>query len=211
MKLYVVRHGLSLGNVGEATTPNCGLTEQGFKQAAFVGDFFEHIAVDAIYSSPITRAVQTASPLAQSKGKSIILEPRMCEFFHELAEDHRDYEWEKLSEIKEFLLMTHMQKGYEDKWWPVWPEVKSDVHARVAEFYYDLLDRYMETDLTVVVFGHGATTGELKGLVNKETMNPCPNAAIFYYELNDEGVCMDHQMHLEHLGDYATGLNDQTY
>ncbi|UCZ54069.1 histidine phosphatase family protein [Bacillus shivajii] len=62
MKLYLIRHGQSEANKkgiiqGHANFP---LTTLGKKQAVFVGHFFSDVHLDAIYSSDLDRAYETA-------------------------------------------------------------------------------------------------------------------------------------------------------
>lgn len=213
MKLYVIRHAQSLLNIGIGKTPNVGLSDFGKKQADCIRKFFGGKDVDVIYCSPFKRVIETALPLAQEKELPIILAPEMCEFFHEHALDYRDYHWELTTDImNEFPLARFHEKQTAPQWWPAWPEQQEDVTQRVTNFYEnEIIGRHLNSDRTIIVFGHGATTGELKGLVNSETMNPCPNAGIYEYEINANGECMDYQAHLEHLGEYTYNLDATAY
>lgn len=212
MKLYVIRHAQSLLNIGIGKTPNVGLSDFGKVQADCIRRFFEEKAVDVIYCSPFKRVIETALPLAQDKGLPIILAPEMCEFFHEHALDYRDYQWELTHDItNEFPLARFSDKQTAPQWVPAWPEQQQDVTQRVTRFYENEIARHLNSDCNIIVFGHGATTGELKGLVDIETMNPCPNAAIYEYEINADGKCMDYQAHLEHLGEYTYNLDATAY
>jgi broad specificity phosphatase PhoE len=68
-RLYLVRHGRTGGNgnryVGWADEP---LDEVGRKQARAVADRLAGEAIDAVYASPLSRAVDTARPLAERHG-----------------------------------------------------------------------------------------------------------------------------------------------
>jgi len=62
MKLYLVRHGQSEGNIsgcvnGQKDVP---LTEQGYEEARRAGQYLEGLTFDRIYSSDLIRTVQTA-------------------------------------------------------------------------------------------------------------------------------------------------------
>ena len=66
-RLYLIRHGQSAGNAegrfgGHGTTP---LSELGQKQAEITAAILAKEGVNAIYSSDLFRAVQTAEPLAK--------------------------------------------------------------------------------------------------------------------------------------------------
>lgn len=66
-KLYLVRHGQSAGNAegrfgGHSPTP---LSDLGHKQAELTARFLSKENIDAIYTSDLFRAVQTAEPLGK--------------------------------------------------------------------------------------------------------------------------------------------------
>lgn len=73
MKLYLVRHGESEGNLGRFY---CGhtdveLTEKGKLQAQNMAKFFENIHIEKIYSSPLKRAYNTAYEISKLKNIEI--------------------------------------------------------------------------------------------------------------------------------------------
>ena len=74
MKIYLVRHGESTANeegifLGQA---NRDLTEKGHIQAEKSAEFLSNAQIDAIISSDLDRAVQTAQHLADKKGMEVI-------------------------------------------------------------------------------------------------------------------------------------------
>ncbi|MBR6530989.1 MAG: histidine phosphatase family protein [Clostridia bacterium] len=70
MDLYIIRHGESQGNVGlDVEDPH--LTDLGKKQAELLALRLRNVNFDAILSSPLTRAIQTATPLAELQQKEI--------------------------------------------------------------------------------------------------------------------------------------------
>ncbi|CAN5258900.1 alpha-ribazole phosphatase [soil metagenome] len=80
-KLYLVRHGQSAGNAegrfgGHSPTP---LSELGFKQAKATAETLAKEKIEAIYSSDLLRAVQTAQPLADLLDLPIIQTPAFRE------------------------------------------------------------------------------------------------------------------------------------
>ena len=72
-RLYLIRHGQSAGNAegrfgGHGPTP---LSELGERQAELVGEALAREGITAIYSSDLSRAVQTAEPLSRRLGLPI--------------------------------------------------------------------------------------------------------------------------------------------
>lgn len=81
--LYFVRHGQSEGNLqdlfcGHTDAP---LTDLGRRQARGVASYFDSIHVDAIYASDLIRAYDTALPLSEKKGISIMKSEGLREIF----------------------------------------------------------------------------------------------------------------------------------
>jgi broad specificity phosphatase PhoE len=65
--IYLVRHGQTAWNKEEIFRGRTGipLDETGLKQAELARGFFKGMKVDGIYSSPLSRAFQTAEKIAQ--------------------------------------------------------------------------------------------------------------------------------------------------
>ena len=65
--IYLVRHGQTAWNKEEIFRgrTDVPLDETGLKQAELVSEYFKGMEIDAIYSSPLSRALQTAQKIAQ--------------------------------------------------------------------------------------------------------------------------------------------------
>ncbi|MGM7700455.1 histidine phosphatase family protein [Pseudalkalibacillus sp. Hm43] len=74
MNLYIVRHCKA-----EGQPPEAPLTEEGFKQAEELPDFFTNKKVERIVSSPFTRAQQSIQPTADQLGIEMELDDRLAE------------------------------------------------------------------------------------------------------------------------------------
>ena len=80
-KLFLIRHGQSAGNAegrfgGHSATP---LSELGFEQARVTAEALARENINAIYSSDLLRAVQTAEPLSKLTGIPIVTKPEFRE------------------------------------------------------------------------------------------------------------------------------------
>lgn len=73
-RLYIIRHGETDWN-REKRTQGCGndlpLNQKGIEQAAKLGKRFKNIPIDAIYSSDLKRALQTAQELSRTTSAGI--------------------------------------------------------------------------------------------------------------------------------------------
>lgn len=79
--LYVVRHGESEANRKNCLAGNLNvpLTATGREQARRVADFLRGIPLDAVYSSDLSRAMETAQAIAALQGLSVMCEPGLRE------------------------------------------------------------------------------------------------------------------------------------
>lgn len=81
MKLYCVRHGESVLNMGGRVhqSPHTPLSQTGIKQARLVAKRFKDIPVDVIIASDFIRARHTAEIIHETVGKTIEFSPLLRE------------------------------------------------------------------------------------------------------------------------------------
>lgn len=82
MELLLIRHALPVrideGQHGGPADPH--LAPAGVEQAKALARWLEQEAIDAVWSSPMKRAVETAAPLAHTLGLSIEVEEGLAEY-----------------------------------------------------------------------------------------------------------------------------------
>ena len=81
--LYLIRHGESCSNLsGDFNGQRDSmLTETGYKQAGYILSYFLGIHIDAIYSSDLTRAYETALPISKVHRVPIIKKKELREIY----------------------------------------------------------------------------------------------------------------------------------
>ena len=80
--LLLIRHGendYTKTHKLAGRLPGVHLNEQGQKQAQALGEALKDVPLKAIYSSPLDRAMETATPIASVRGLEIIPEPDLME------------------------------------------------------------------------------------------------------------------------------------
>ena len=83
MELILVRHGLPV-RIDDASGPaDPELSDEGRAQAARLADWLRRDAIDAVYVSPMRRAIQTAEPLADAVGVDPVVDDELAEFDRE--------------------------------------------------------------------------------------------------------------------------------
>ena len=84
MRLILIRHGETQSNVDrllDTAHPGAPLTARGMQQAHDLAEAVAHEDIDALFVSTLTRAQQTAVPLAERRG----LEPTVIDGIQEIA------------------------------------------------------------------------------------------------------------------------------
>jgi probable phosphoglycerate mutase len=77
MELILIRHGLP---VRSAETSDPPLTDEGHDQARRAARWLADERIEAVYSSPMRRAVQTAAPFVALSGLALSTHPGIVEF-----------------------------------------------------------------------------------------------------------------------------------
>ncbi|MBR5459607.1 MAG: histidine phosphatase family protein [Clostridia bacterium] len=79
--IIILRHGESEANLNKclAGQLNVPLTDLGRRQAEIAAEFLKERHFDIIYSSPLSRAYETALPIAREHGMEIITDHDLCE------------------------------------------------------------------------------------------------------------------------------------
>ncbi len=81
--IYIVRHAITDAHYKHTIlswTPGIVLNTEGRKQAFRVAESFKDVEFEAIISSPIARAFETATIVAQSKGMEVVRDGRFSEW-----------------------------------------------------------------------------------------------------------------------------------
>ena len=79
--IYFVRHGTTQANIdkiyhGDEDVPLC---QEGYRQLEYLARAFEDIPLDAVYSSPLIRAVETANAIGAPHGLRAVIVPELNE------------------------------------------------------------------------------------------------------------------------------------
>lgn len=101
LELYIIRHGQSMGNIARDTTNisfqdlhDPRLTELGKAQAGLCGERFKNLEFDAVYSSALLRAVETATEIIkkQPTEKPLKILPYLTEAGVSVEYSHSSFE-----------------------------------------------------------------------------------------------------------------------
>jgi broad specificity phosphatase PhoE len=202
-KLYLVRHGESVGNVGKYQQgPTTPLSDIGHLQAKLIAKRFKTIHLDVILTSPYRRAHQTAEAIAQI----VDLTPEKVDLLHEYKRpselEGQSYQSSQTNKIRQ-IIEVHKNK-------PDW-------HYADEENLFDLIKRgskcidmmtnrreknivavthgtFMRTILAVMMMGEAIKIKELETFFQFTRLD---NTGLTLCELTDDG------WHLRTLNDHA--------
>ena len=139
--LFLVRHGRTASRHAYVGWGNPPLDREGTEQAANVLRILRDERIDAIYSSPLLRAMQTACPLAAAHDAVIAIRPEMREVDYGMYSGRRkDAEPLKLRVSHRY---NRMPLG----------ESLFDVYCRVKSFSAEVAG-VLQNGARVVIVGH---------------------------------------------------------
>ena len=136
------------------------LSEDGFVQAAELGQRLKQENIGHIFASPFLRTIQTANEIAKILDLPIKLEAGLGEW--------RNAEW--MTEVPEIHPQDFLTENYPLIDWnysshltPNYPETKAEINQRTASTIQKLVADYSED---ILIVGHGASVyGATLGLV----------------------------------------------
>lgn len=164
MELYIIRHGETAWNVerrfqGRSDIP---LNEYGIELAEITSEALKDVEFDAIYASPLVRALKTAEIIKRDRNLEIITDERLLEMSFGACEGRPS------AEIKDFLNtffndpvnFVPMEGG----------ETYEDVVARAKDFIEDVIIPNAKTMNRILVVAHGALNRALMIHMNHQTI-----------------------------------------
>ena len=131
MRLILIRHGQTQSNVDhllDTGHPGAPLTELGHAQAASLVERLADEPIEVLYSSDLTRARQTADPLARSKGLTVVDHPGLREIY--AGVDDMSPDWMPYVTILD-TWHTHPENALEGG--ENWPQLQERFEAAVSE------------------------------------------------------------------------------
>ena len=207
-KIIIIRHGHSLSNKAGTFTGqlDIDLSETGFRQAELTCDYvIKNYKVDAIYSSPLSRAFNTVKKLSEHFNVRTITDDRLKEIYGGKWEGMKfdlistSYP-EEHSNWKNDIGHTRCPDG----------ETMGDVTERVKSFYNDMLKE--NQGKTVVVCAHAgvirATQCYMQNvdLFGMKDVPWVPNSSVSVIDYVDGKFKPIFFGYTDHLGDAITNL-----
>ena len=181
MEIYLIRHGQMTGDPHEFYQPpveGC-LSALGLRHAEALADALADVKFDAIYSSPLGRAVQTAQGLAERQGVAIGVLPWLREWIPAtVTGEADDTQFETIMEAAGRLRP-------EQAWKTPAGEGTHEMAGRIVPGFLKLLDSHgvhaghggyllddPEDETRIALFAHGGSLGLLLGFILGVPLRP---------------------------------------
>jgi probable phosphomutase (TIGR03848 family) len=144
----LIRHGendyVKAGKL-PGRVPGIQLNERGCEQAAALGESLKNLPLAAIYSSPLERAVETATPIAAGRELDIQLIPDLMDTD---VGEWQAQELKKLSKLPEWKIVQQAPSRF------TFPAGESFLacQARMVAVFETLAAKHADEDIVAVVF-----------------------------------------------------------
>lgn len=155
MNLYFVRHGESECNILKEFSNRGlkhGLTEKGRGQAESLAEKLKDIKFDAIYTSPLLRAIETAEILSRRLNGEYITVKELIEFDTGVLEGKSDEEsWNRYwNLLNQWFIKRNWDMRIEEG------ESFNDIKNRLIPFIQNLKNIHPD-ESNILLIGHGGT------------------------------------------------------
>lgn len=155
MELLIIRHALPIRRELTEGAADPELAAEGRVQAEHLAQYLATEQIDAIYASPMTRARETAAPLAQALGLDVAIAPGVAE-------------WDQNS--PEYVPVEELKAANDPRWQAMlrgeWSsdESEADFRARVLSAIEEIIDGHRGQRVAVVCHG-GIINGYLSHIL----------------------------------------------
>lgn len=178
----MIRHGQSTANAtgvwqGQSDFP---LSDAGRRQAEYTGRYLRNAAITGIYTSPLSRAYETAQIVGREAGFEGEVIP-----LRGLMERHggmlEGYTWEEQKTCNPELVEKFLGIPEEERWVLVGAETDEEVLARFGEALSEIVARHRTGGRVAVISHGGAMRAFLRKLFGEDTLpdsERAPNASI---------------------------------
>jgi broad specificity phosphatase PhoE len=191
--LYLIRHGQTLANINHQLvgTTDIPLDPLGERQARWVAERMRDVHLDALLSSPLTRARATAMEIARVTGREPEIIPGLSEIHFGNAEGLTIDQV-----VLQFPEIAHLVDDIDDVSF-AWPDGDSrrGFHQRVFTTFLGILERYERQHVAVVC--HGGVIGSFFAQIEGGSPNDFARYAVANCSITHLVVTPDHtQVHL---------------
>lgn len=145
MEVILIRHAIPVRRELESGVADPELSDQGRHQARLLADYLAEERIDAIYASPMRRAIETASPIAEIMNLPVISVDGVAEF-------DRHSEW--------YVPVEELKAANDPRWrdlvsgqWTATHETEEEFIHRIVTSIEEIVERHSSQRVLVVCHG----------------------------------------------------------
>ena len=188
--IYLVRHGETQGNIDDKAQGHLDvpLTETGRIQAKAVAERLNNVEFDAVYSSDLQRAFDTAKAITAQRPELQIQTRSQLREYH--FGDYEDMLWDEVSNTDPQLyqrwknLSTRIDIKFPGG------ESMRDAWERVGGFLREILAEHRQGNETILIVGHG---GSLQAVLSHLLNLSATNQWFFVFDNTSVTRVIEHQ------------------
>lgn len=180
--VHIVRHAEvhNPGHVVYGRLPHYGLSELGHRQAADAARYLERQPIVAVWSSPLERALQTATTIAQRHDLPVLVSEEITEW--KLADGWEGLAWDDLPATRPGQLEAYLEHPWDLPWARESLEVLGE---RMVTEIKAINDRHPEGDVVIVSHQDPVQIARLlltgRPVTDQHTEKP-QHASVFTYQ-----------------------------
>jgi len=182
MKLYLVRHGQTEGNVSGIAGLDPPLTDLGIRQARLAGRRLAAEGITHLYGSPLLRALQTAELFRETVPLNPAISPLLCEMWGTRWRARTVQELQPLFPWVRF--PDSMNHG---RWWPTEEESRERIFERGREGLDFILQRHPNPRDRVGLISHY----EMGNAMLHSLLKIAPDSDLFFHQRNCAFTCLE--------------------
>lgn len=211
-EVYVIRHAEAEGNLYRRIQGQYDglLTEMGKNQLPLLKKRFADVKLDAVYSSDLTRAMQTADAVAEAAGLRVIPEPGLREV---AMGEWEDKCWGEVEDDEPQQISFYNRDP--EKWSIPGREAFEHLQRRIAGTVLGIAAKHPGGAVAVVT--HGGAIRALMAYVMGVPANEiwrvtyCDNTAVSLFHVDDDGIKSVYLSDNSHLTEELSAFKKETW
>jgi len=187
MKIYILRHEDRLDDCSLFTP----LTKMGLINSNNLKNILNNLKINIIFSSPFIRTLQTIYPYSKYYSYKINLEYGLAEIYHQDLIPIKSCN----TELPEYIAESF---NYNSEYTSIikisdikYPEKYNQVQKRVKQIIYNIICKYWNCDVNIILVTHQSVCRAILELINDNLNNEIYNSYLENYPIGKISLIFD--------------------
>ncbi len=173
VELYLIRHAEAMGNVNEVFQGSIDekISPKGYRQLEHLKERFKSVPLDRVYTSPLSRAVETAQMVNFYHNLDLIKVPELVEI---CGGDFEGKKWSELPTL--YPEQYHNWRENQSKFAPPNGETMQQVYDRMVTAMDSIIEENLKLkrNMTIAVVSHGCAIRNYQCYLNRSDISYMP-------------------------------------